>query len=162
MHFTKMGAPISESDSDVRLRNDMKNLITAFALVFLVGCAQPDSTPTHSDLPASGAPAIPQTPEKNMKEFLLGQRRLLEGINSWSFKADGTYSVAALTGRKSWSMTGTWLEQQDGSILLEGIETNEFEPGRVYPPYKKLYDGMFLVDQVTGEKVAVQFRKEEE
>ena len=103
-----------------------------------------------------------EAPQKDLKEFLLGERRLLEGINSWSFKADGTYSTAALTGRKSWSMTGTWSEQEDGSILLEGIETNEFEPGRVYPPYKKAYDGMFMIDQVTGKKTDVQFRTDEE
>jgi hypothetical protein len=141
---------------------EMKRIAIILLLAIMAGCTHNSGETTPSAPPARKSPVTVQAPKKNLKEFLLGERRLLEGVNSWSFKADGTFSAAALTGRKSWSLMGTWSEQSDGSILLEGVETNAFEPKRVYPPYKTTYNGMFLIDQATGEKTAVQFRKDGE
>lgn len=141
---------------------EMKIIVMILALATMVGCAQDSGKAKPSAPPPAKPPVADQAPKKNLKDFLLGERRLLEGMNSWSFKTDGSFSAAALTGRKSWSVTGTWSEQPDGSILLEGVETNAFEPNRVYPPYKQIYNGMFLIDQATGEKTAVQFRKDGE
>lgn len=104
---------------------------------------------------------------KKLKQILLAGGRLLEKAKlhepdkAWSFNADGTFSAVALTGRKSWALAGKWSEQADGGILLEGEESNALEPHRAYPPYRKVYDGAFLIDQASGEKVALELIKEE-
>ncbi len=150
----------------------MRRVIIAISLAAAAGCTNKADNSGSAEPPAAKTDIIVQAPAKarlskqNLKDFLLSERSLHEitsphspNGDCWSFWTNGTFSAAALTGRESWGIMGTWSEQPDGSILLEGVETNAFEPNRVYPPYKKIYNGMSLIDQVTGEKTAVQFRK---
>ena len=65
---------------------------------------------------------------------------------SWSFRTNGTFRASALTGLASWGATGEWKELPDGSILLEGTQTNARKPGEKPTAFRRVIRSVEILE----------------
>ena len=72
---------------------------------------------------------------------------LLAAPVSWHFDRDGSFAATALTGRPSWSATGTWKETPDGHIALNGVTEHDFDAKQRGLPFKKMIVGVEVIER---------------
>lgn len=158
-----------------RLRNEMRIIIVLALAVHLCGCGRSDlpaeTSPPPLAPPDASPPALPSPPvaassnaqSKSLRAFVLSRQNIhdedrtysLNG-NSWSFSANGTFSVGALTGRRSWTATGSWSELPDGRLSLMGTQENAFSRDFGTQPYARVLGGYHIVKQ-SEDGVSVRF-----
>src|SRR4030065_614784 len=65
---------------------------------------------------------------------------------SWGFRTNGTFRASALTGLASWGATGEWKELPDGSVLLEGTQTNAGKPGEKPTAFRRVIRSVEILE----------------
>ena len=72
---------------------------------------------------------------------------LLASPVSWHFDRDGSFAATALTGRPSWSVTGTWKETPDGHISLDGVTDHHFDAKQRGLSFKTIIVGVEVIER---------------
>lgn len=65
---------------------------------------------------------------------------------SWSFQTNGTFGACALTGLESWSASGTWKERADGTVLLQGLQSNARRPDEKPTTFRRVLVDVILLE----------------
>ncbi len=144
-------------------------IIVLTAVVCLSGCGRSDLTARiiapSAESPSISATALPAEahPLKSLKALVLSKQHIHDASrmyspngNSWSFNSNGTFTVGALTGRRSWTASGSWKELSEGRLSLTGTQENAFSPDSGTQPYSRVLGGYRIVHK-SEDGISVRF-----
>ncbi len=153
MHFTKMGAPIFESDSDVG-RKEMMRYLGILILLGAFGCAStpPQQQPTHPS--QIGSDAI----HAGRLGYPLGTYLTIEGVRMEEGKVGTrTLLVDTINGQKLTEPIGVWIDNVKDPGLPRGTRcvVRGYESGRMIG----LPDAVAKAENLPVPQAKWQFRK---